>query len=261
MYLPVPTQPDCTSAWLQAVKAVDAKRGHEAYNVIVDVEDPIANANRTNPVVAEVESFLAARGKSVFAVANTIFPMGLHTRYGSPAFATAFRERVLPKVRRSDRWSGYYFDRMSDPSVVDGPLGPLGDIVRRMGDPEVRARNKFELSLFEPGLDLDDSPYGGQCLSFLSFKVLAGAPRRVTLTAQYRNHYYVEKLLGNLIGLGWLMKFVAGEAGLAVGPLTILSTHAEIDQPRATRSELVEVIARCEAARLSGATGVRSPAA
>jgi hypothetical protein len=37
------------------------------------------------------------------------------------------------------------------------------------------------------------------------------------------------KLLGNLIGLGQLQAFVAKEAGLKPGSLTIVSTHAEID--------------------------------
>jgi thymidylate synthase len=64
----------------------------------------------------------------------------------------------------------------------------------------------------------------------------------------YRNHYYVEKLLGNLIGLGRLMEFVAREAGLKVGNLTVISTHAVIDQPKAkglkaTRPQVEAMIA------------------
>jgi hypothetical protein len=39
-------------------------------------------------------------------------------------------------------------------------------------------------------------------------------------------------LLGNLIGLGQLMSFVASEAGLNLGPLTVLSSHAVIDLPK-----------------------------
>ena len=37
MYLPVPPQPDCASAWREAVRSVNDKPGHEAYNVIIDV--------------------------------------------------------------------------------------------------------------------------------------------------------------------------------------------------------------------------------
>jgi hypothetical protein len=37
MYLPVPPQRDCASAWREAVRAVDAQTGHSAYNVIIDI--------------------------------------------------------------------------------------------------------------------------------------------------------------------------------------------------------------------------------
>jgi hypothetical protein len=69
----------------------------------------------------------------------------------------------------------------------------------------------------------------------------------------YRNHFYVEKLLGNLIGLGRLMAFVARETGIKVGALTVISTHAEIDQPKrngknVSRSDIEAMIARFDQA-------------
>lgn len=245
MYLPVPSQPDCATAWREAVRAVDDVRGREAYNVVIDVADPVVGASIAHPGIAAVDAFLTARAKPVDTVANTIFPASLYLRHGAPAFFDVFEKRVLPKVRRGERWSGYYFERMIAYPVAAGhPSNQLWDIVERMRNEEVRALNKFELSLFDPVRDVDNSPYGGQCLSFLSFKVIPGAPRRLTLTAQYRNHFYIEKLLGNLIGLGRLMGFVAREAGLAVGSLTVLSTHAKIDQPAgALRGEIKALLA------------------
>lgn len=246
MYLPVPSQPDCASAWREAVRRVDAAPGHEAYNVVIDIADPIAGATLANPAIAVVDAFLTARAKPIETVANTIFPASLYLRHGAPAFFDVFSRRVLPKVRRGERWSGYYFERMIDYPVAAGhPPNQLWGIVERMRDDGVRALNKFELSLFDPLRDVDNSPYGGQCLSFLSFKVMPGATRRVTLTALYPNHFYIEKLLGNLIGLGRLIGFVARETGLAVGPLTVLSTHAKIDQPDgAVRGDIKALLAQ-----------------
>src|ERR1700720_2229811 len=100
MYLPVPSQPDCASAWREAVRAVDAKPRHTAYNVIIDVKDPVANASLADARVAVVNQFLEKYEKSVETVANTIFPAGLYYRYGAPAFFKIFDERVMPKVRR-----------------------------------------------------------------------------------------------------------------------------------------------------------------
>jgi hypothetical protein len=246
MYLPVPPQPDCACAWREAVRAVDAQPGHSAYNVIIDVCDPIANASRMDPRIAVVEDFLSRIDKSVETISNTIFPVGLYHCYGAPAFFDIFRDRVLKKVQRNQNWSGYYFERMMQyPVPVGEPPNQLWNIVERIRDKHVSALNKFELSLFDPARDVDNSPYGGQCLSFLSFKIVPGTTKILTLTAIYRNHFYIEKLLGNLIGLGRLMSFVARETGLTVGALTVVSTHAEIDQPNgARRSDIRALVAK-----------------
>jgi hypothetical protein len=254
MYLPIPSQLDCASAWREAVRAVEGQPGHSAYNVIIDVADPIASATLADARIAVVNDFLSDCDKSVETVANTIFPAGLYRRYGAPAFFDVFRNSVLKKVRRSERWSGYYFERMIQFPVPEGEApNQLWDIVERLKNQDVRALNKFELSLFDPIRDVDNSPYGGQCLSFVSFKVIPGSEKTLTLTAMYRNHFYIEKLLGNLIGLGRLMEFVAQEASLRVGALTVISTHAEIDQPRrngrpASRSDITAMIAKFDQA-------------
>ena len=257
MYLPVPPQPDCASAWREAVRAVDRAPGRSAYNVVIDVADPTAAASRQDGRIAVVDDFLRGCAKPVETVANTIFPAALYHRYGAPAFFEVFRDQVLARIRRSARWSGYYFERMTHVPVSGGePINQLWENTCRMRDRRVKALNKFELSLFDPARDVDASPYGGQCLSFLSFKVVPGATRRLTLTAQYRNHFYIEKLLGNLVGLGRLMAFVAGETGLAIGPLTVLSTHAVIDRPgRTSRPAITAMISRFDQA----ATGPAAP--
>jgi hypothetical protein len=246
MYLPVPPQRDCASAWREAVRAVDAQPGHSAYNVIIDIANPTVDVTRQNPRIAVVDDFLNGFDKSIETVANTIMPAGLYRRYGAPAFFDVFHDKVLGKVCRNGRWSGYYFERMTRvPGPGAQPINQLWEIVARIRNENVRALNKFELSVFDPARDVDDSPYGGQCLSFLSFKLIRGTTKALTLTAMYRNHFYIEKLLGNLIGLGRLMAFVAHESGVSLGPLTVLSTHAEIDQPGgARRSDVGKLIAK-----------------
>lgn len=250
MYLPIPPQPDCVSAWLEATKTVDKQTGHEAHNVIIDVADPTARATLADPSVAVVDGFLSDWGqKPIETVANTIFPASLYHRFGAPLFFDRFRDNVLPRVSRSGKWSGYYFERMMQLPQAEGePFNQLWDIVERIRDPKVSALNKFEISVFDPVRDVDKSPYGGQCLSFASFKIIGREnDRQLGMTALYRNHFYIEKLLGNLIGLGRLMAFIGKEANIAVGPLTIVSTHAKIDQPRnsqgaATRGDIVQLL-------------------
>jgi hypothetical protein len=72
-----------------------------------------------------------------------------------------------------------------------------------------------QFGLDPPAVDTCQRPVmNRQCLSFLSFKL--DNDNRLMLTAVYRNHYYVERLLGNLIGLARLMAFVSNEAGVPV---------------------------------------------
>lgn len=250
MYLAVPPQPDCLTAWRAAVAAVDAARGHEAYNVVFAVADPLARADLGDAAVATVDRFLQRQGvKLIETVANTIFPLGLYRRHGAPKFFDRFRDNVLDRVAARSNWSGYYFERMMQlPRPGQEPLNQIWDIVERLRDPAVKALNKFELSVFDPLRDVSKSPYGGQCLSFVSLKVMHGDNgRELGMTALYRNHYYIEKLLGNIIGLGRLLDFIASEGGIARGPLTVVSTHATIDQPGGcTRGAIAKLLADCD---------------
>lgn len=66
------------------------------------------------------------------------------------------------------------------------------------------------------------------------------------LTAFYRNHYYVERALGNLIGLSQLLYFVARESGLEPRGLVCHSTFARLDFDGGwTVSEVDSLINNC----------------
>src|SRR5260370_30272574 len=97
-------------AWLESVKRVEAlKQNHAAYNVVIDIADPLANTTLANPTVRRVNEFLAGRDKSVETIANTIFPQALYRQHGHPKFIEVFQKQVLPKVAKNSKWSGYYF--------------------------------------------------------------------------------------------------------------------------------------------------------
>lgn len=245
MYLSIKPQPSCASAWLLAANTVNQEHHHEAQNVIIDVADPLVMTDDDREVVALVDQHLRDHGKyPVETVANTIFPQSLFSRHGSPAFYDIYKEKVLPRIAKGD-W-GRYFDRMiSFPLQKKGKdINPLRDIVDKMkiqvGGPRC-FRNVYELTVYDPVRDAGPL-MNRQCLSFLSFKLTDGPDRKLLLTAVYRNHYYIQRLLGNLIGLGRLMKFVADEVGVEVGSLTIVSTHADVDCPSNRREDIDELL-------------------
>ncbi len=230
MVLAIPQMPSCARAWVAAANAV-VKTGDEAYDVIIDVADPTAFDERDNAVIKLVDGFLRGYNQyPISTVVNTIFPSSLYRQHGYPAFFDEY-QKVYRKLT-TKRW-GRYFDRMmrrADPAGLEGKVyNPLQKLIAKLQeqtDARTPFRAAYELSLYNPDLDRNryrDAP----CLSHLSFKRLPDL--RLSLTAMYRNHSYVTRCLGNLIGLGRLQAFVAEQAGLKVGSLTCVSTHAEID--------------------------------
>jgi thymidylate synthase len=128
----------------------------------------------------------------------------------------------------------------------DGPENLLADLVAEMKRNlagERTFRNIYELPIYNAMKDRTGSPIGRQCLSFMSFKL--DDDNRLLLSAVYRNHYYTEKLLGNLIGLGRLMAFVADEVKVKLGPLSVLSTHAQVDTAGATQAQIKALYSQC----------------
>jgi thymidylate synthase len=228
MYLGIPTQRSCARAWVAAASGI-IDNGDEGYNVVIDVEDPWNHDDQDNAVITLVDKFLKAHGENpIITIANTIFPQAQYVAHGAPAFY-AVEHRDFDRLTETKRW-GRYFERMTRHRKADGetynPLQALIEKMRRQEDAGVRYKAAYELAVYDPLLD-GRSLYGGQCLSFLSFKL--HPERGLMLTAMYRNHTYITRCLGNLIGLGRLQAFVAKEVSVKLGSLICVSTHAELD--------------------------------
>jgi thymidylate synthase len=230
---------------------VHALPGHEAHHVLIDIEDPVGETEADRAVIAELDAYLEKHSKTGFlvrTVANTIFPQSTFEDHGAPEFYDVYIDKVFPKLKRSNQDWGRYFERMMAYPTPNGPDNLLEKLVGKMrrniksGKP---FRNIYELPIYIPDKDAEGRPRGGQCLSFLSFKL--DKERRILLSAIYRNHYYTEKLLGNIIGLGRLMQFVADESGATVGELSILSTHAVADTGGANQAQLKSLHITCDA--------------
>ena len=251
MHLTIAPQRSCALAWLAAVQTVLGRAASEASNIIVGIANPLVQTDVDAAIVAEVDRFLRGKGKlPVNTVANTIFPQSTFDRHGTPAFYDVYLEKVLPRIKRSQADWGRSFQRMiSFPSERKGEtINSLAGMVEKMKRQVVSApclTDVYEITIYDPVRN-PGPVMNRQCLSFLSFKLTDGAPRHLSLTAVYRNHHYMQRLLGDMIGLGRLMKFVADEAAVGVGDLTIVSTRAEIDTV-GTNRDIAALIERCVA--------------
>jgi hypothetical protein len=223
------TAASLTNGWREAVRALAAAPAREIYDLIVEVADP----RRANPrALQAIDAYLAGAGlQRLNTVANTIFPVHLAARARDRSDLYDRYERALPRIRRLDRRTlrGTYFARM-----IGFPLQPdktrSNQLERVIADlqinPDRRMRHIYEIQVFAPGKDL--RPQGFPCLSSLSLHVEDGALR---LAATYRNQYYVERGLGNFIGLARLQEYIAHQAGLPAGAMSVHAFHAELDRP------------------------------
>ncbi|MBK8210328.1 MAG: hypothetical protein IPK78_10520 [Rhodospirillales bacterium] len=256
MYMAVPTQAGCGVAWLTAAQKIDDAGGN-LYNVVVDIENPATLTAMDRRVIGALDGFLRTHEKlPVDSVANTIIPYALYRKYGAPQFYDVYEKDVYPRVTKPQEW-GRYFYRMIHYETRSGMMNPLQRLVEKVRTQVNGPRtygNVFELPVTDPALDVNtynaacdgNLLRGGPCLSFLSFKL--HPTRGLMLTAMYRNHYFIQRTLGNYIGLGRLQAFVAEEAGVAMGPLTCISTHAELDTGPWGKRDVRRLLQECAAA-------------
>ncbi len=230
MYRGLPTQRSCARAWVEACLSIIGTRD-QGYNVVIDVADPVNHDEKDNEIINLVDQFLREYDQNpVVTVANTIFPQSLYEDYGAAGMIPVYRSDFDKFSRDAKKNWGQYFDRLTrfnDPK--DGIINPLQELIDKLKGNEERNtiyKSAYELSIYNPSTDRKPH-YGGPCLSYLSFK--RHPEEGLLLTAAYRNHFYVSRLLGNLIGLGQLQDFVAKESGVPRGSLTVVSTHAEMD--------------------------------
>jgi hypothetical protein len=105
MYLPIPSQRTCAQAWLSAALAIN-QAGREAYNVIVDIEEPLSITATDLRIISHVDAFLKNHDSSrkhvypLISIANTIFPYDLYRRFGSPTFYDIYLNKVYPRIKK-----------------------------------------------------------------------------------------------------------------------------------------------------------------
>lgn len=251
MYNPMTPAPTPVSAWVSAARRL--KADGDQHGLMLHIEDPTGFLPGEEDVVSLVDAFLRDHDKcSIITVANTIFPAALDRGDGIEALTARYMQVFERRMHRQGEW-GRYFQRM-----VAWPLGSgknagtinqLAENIRslremRQGDAKFFG-NVTEIALFDPARDLRKK-MNRQCLSFIELKPERnGAVWRLSMMAVYRNHYYVQRSLGNLIGLGRLLQFIARETGFDVGTLTIQSTHACLD-PDLQRADVAALITACD---------------
>lgn len=225
-------------AWLEAVQHLEAEAEHNIeYNLILEIKKPGATSERSRNIRREFDTFLTNHDLySVQTVADTIFPAALYKKYGPDGIYKVYPNEIYPQLRHvKANQRGTYALRLVQGKKEDGeafnPLAYVVDRIRRMIETN-GARCANEISLDEcqtiPINRNDASLYAFPCLSHLSFK-LSHDRSEVHLTAIYRSQFFIEKAMGNLLGLARLQDFVCREVGVEMGTLVCHATYATLD--------------------------------
>jgi hypothetical protein len=259
----------CVDAWLQACDhlLLCDQEDWRAYTMILEIAKPVALPESDRNVVTLVDRFFASRGGlPINSVVNTIFPALLYQRHGAVGLAERYLSEIYPTVRRHPDWQwGTYAQRLFQRIDDKGSdIKPLETLIKKLTTQlalQGPQRAVYELGTIEPLLDIPiydpardrTRPIGGPCLTHLSVKLTAD--RRVMLTGFYRSHFYIQRALGNLLGLAHLQNFIAKETGLEVGPLVCHSSMAQLElQPgKWGKTDVRGLIADAHAARQAAA--------
>ena len=254
----------CVDAWLAGCDhLMKQDQDHwRDYNLVLEIADPMALPTSDKKVVDVLDRFLIDHGGlPINTVVNTIFPAQLYVRHGAEGVYERYISEVYPQVKNHPDCSwGTYAYRILCRTGLDGKtINPLRDLVDKLKVQLNQAgpnRAVYELGIIDPFLDIPiydpgadrTRPLGGPCLSHISFHLMAD--RRLTLTALYRSHWYVQRTLGNLFGLAHLQHFVATETGLQIGPLVCISSMAMLDMQSKKwgKTDVRDLIAHCHAA-------------
>lgn len=230
------------TTWLAAATYLAECPDWEDYNLVLEILDPMRRDAGDRRIEERVDHFLRANDHfPLSTVAETIFPAGEYRRHGPKGVYKTYPDEIYPAIKRLPelRW-GTYAHRLVRRVDADGktinPLEYCVGKIRRQLNGKSRKTACYELSVSDVGLDLPlyeptaDRKHhiGGPCLSHISLKI--SRDRRLLLTALYRSHYYVQKVLGNLLGLARLQAFVCEQTELAPGPLVCVSTFATLQE-------------------------------
>lgn len=173
-------------------------------------------------------------------VIKTIFPYDLAQRFSDRQ--DLYREyllrhdRAMSFRRNRQKW-GTYFERL-----VRFPGHPetnqLETVITKLRNWQSRSKASLVFHLSTPARDTPRTR-GSPCWQF--GEILWHSENRLDFVVVYRNHDFLNKALGNFIGLGLLLNFICTASGRKPGRLICHSVHAEIDGTKKALRALAEM--------------------
>jgi thymidylate synthase len=212
---------DVLEAWKNGAQAILDADGHILRNLITEISDPTKIDQgwyaRFNPQTVGASD-------SMSVVAKVLFPARVRspdqTRQAYYDLNSERLERALRAGALHSSWRGTYFQRLMS---LDGSANQVERAIGALSTWQVRSETAIVMHLSSPAKD-GLRKRGSPCLQFV--EILWGREGLLDLVAVYRNHDFLNKALGNFVGLGRLLAFLAGESGKQPGKVICHSVRA-----------------------------------
>jgi len=219
------SQETCLEAWRSGAQKLLQNNG-KTFHLLTEISRPCAIDPQW--LVDYSPHQVRSGANNIRDVVDTIFPITLRNRI---SVRHDMYRSYLVRHRRAMRWNGNrgrwgtYFERLIAFGDNAGP-NQLEQAISKLSTWPQRNTTGLVFHLSSPVTDRPRTR-GGPCWHF--GEILWQANNIIDLAVVYRNHDFFNKALGNFIGLGQLLKFIAEESGKTPGKLICHSMHAFTD--------------------------------
>jgi hypothetical protein len=257
-----------SEAWLDMLRALQAADGHKAFHTVVRITDAASEEpevrEAADRLLADLDLYSIDTVANTIFPAQIAATSADHDEF----VARYRRMYPALKARLRDNGHGTYFGRLVAYPAGETPLDQIAVLVNRLARERASGQPKsaryevavahpsdlvddadllpeitmgtesdsdtagdndplpsFAAPIYIPGMD--NSPMGFPCLSHVSFQL--GRDDQLHGLAQYRSQYLVQRGYGNYLGLGRLLTYIAGQAGIAPGVLTVVAGYAQVE--------------------------------
>lgn len=175
---------------------------------------------------------LAAKVENAAGVAEVLFPLECLATTGNVQTKLEAGLAKIRRLRRSARkslsgWSDTYFERLvGQHAQANGKIKPIGqNRVAAIIEKANSWNGDFHAAFYAHTTHGRDKlrKRGAPCLQYVQFELLQGKGLR--LFAVYRSHDFINKALGNFVGLQRLGEFVAAETDRTLKEVTVISLN------------------------------------
>jgi hypothetical protein len=238
-------EPTVIAAWIAGASRLCAPDPHPSFMVV----SAGTNATFTRERLRELNSCADAVGaERPSAVAEVLLPMRVLETNGDLATRLDAGWKYFGRGRRRhlrfSSWKHTYFERLTghwmprDLNLQEIKENRLRSVIEKA----ISWGKDVEAALYIHTDAPSDRlrPRGAPCLQYVQFRLFE--ENRLELFALYRAHDYLNKALGNMIGLQRLGEFVADQTGRSLVRQTVFSLHPSIGGSKQTLGGLIDSV-------------------